>query len=535
MTDHGALGLIAPEKVTKIPVGPQTVADLIDTFDDPGREGIVGLSRRLSYADLRSEADAAAAALLALGLKPGDRVAASGAGDLPLILAFLACQRAGLVYVGMNIALAAAEKLFQVETTAARIVLADTAALDDLRDSCPKGTRLIALDGDDPDSWTSRIAAHRGAARPDVVIDPHAPAAIAFTSGTTGRPKGAVHSQHNMMCIANAGHALIGKGNWQPGLRRAVPLPLTILNIMVYGVVDALAGGGTFVCFPRNDIKSITDRIVSEKVETLGLAPAQLYDLVTLPGLTGAPLGSLKYVWCGGSYVSTEIKSAFRRIYGCEVVEDYGLTEAPTSIVAGRIDEAAPQGAAGRPHPHLEVRSIAPDGVLLPEGEIGEIGIRAVQDGPWAGVYTPMLGYWMNAEASAATIRNGWLMTGDLGVLNDGWISIVGRTKDIIVRGGANIYPAEVERVLLADDRVADAVLVGLPDPRLGEIAAAFVEVADGTDRTDLRSALEGRCRAQLALYKVPERWYVVTEIPRNQMRKPMKADLLVADRIELA
>ena len=126
-------------------------------------------------------------------------------------------------------------------------------------------------------------------------------------------------------------------------------------------------------------------------------------------------------------------------------------------------------------------------------------------------------------------------MTGDLGVMKDGWMSIVGRTKNMVVRRGSNIYPPEVERVLLADDRLCDVALVGSPDSRRGEIAAAFIEMADGTDREGLRAKLERRCRDQLALYKVPERWYVVKEIPRNQMRKPIKSDLLAAERDALA
>ncbi|MGR3425148.1 MAG: class I adenylate-forming enzyme family protein [Sagittula sp.] len=533
MTDFTSLGLIAPQTRRPIPGGPESVADLLDVPSDPDRDCIVGMTRTLSYADTTRKADAAAAALLALGLEPGDRVAATGASDAGLVIAFLACMRAGLVWVGMNVALSPAEKAYQVETTGARLVLADGAELGALAEHL-KGATLIALDGAGPGDWPALVRAQDGATRPAIAIDPHAPAAIAFTSGTTGRPKGAVHSQHNMMCIARAGHALIGTGNWTPGLRRAVPLPFTILNIMIYGVVDAMAGGGTLVCFARNDIKSIHRRIASERVEALGLAPAQLYDLVLGPDTGSARLGSLKYVWCGGSYVPVEIKDAFRRIYGCEVVEDYGLTEAPTSIVAGRVDQTAPAGAAGRPHPHLEVRALDAQGRPLADGAVGELAVRATGHGDWAGVFTPMLGYWRNPEATAATIRDGWLLTGDLGRIDDGWLSIVGRSKDIIVRGGANIYPAEVERVLRADKRLLDVVLVGMPDPRLGEIAAAFLELPADLPRQGLRAELEERCRAALAQYKVPERWFVVSSIPRNQMRKPLKADLMNAPRESL-
>lgn len=529
------LGLKTPDKKVPLPHGPQSIADLISTYGDPHCDCIVGEHRTLSYSQTEAETNAAAAAFATLGLRAGDRIAATGPGDVELVIAFLASQRAGLVWVGMNQHLSPQEKAFQVETTDAKLVLADRGTADALRPLVPEDTILLTLDGTEAEDWPALVEQNAGASRPSVTIDPYAPAAIAFTSGTTGTPKGAVHSQHNMMTVSVAGHALIGSGNWTPGLRRAVPLPLTILNAMIYGIVNAMAGGGTLICFARNDIKSVAPRIVDTGAEALGLATTQMYDLVTRPELKTAPIGEVRFAWGGGNYVPGDLKSAFRELYGSELIEDFGLTEAPTSIACGRADTPVPEGAVGRAHPHLEIAALSDEAKPLPAGDVGEIGVRAVQTGPWAHVYTPTLGYWKNPQATDQILRNGWLLTGDLGKVDaEGWLSIVGRKKDLIVRGGANIYPAEVERVLKTDARLKDVVLVGLPDERLGEIAAAFIEIDPEDNKNGLRADLERLCLSELAQYKVPERWYRVEAIPRNQMRKPMKPELLKADRTEV-
>lgn len=519
-----------------IPGGPQTIADLVSVYDDGAREAIVGISRRLTCGELEAEIDAAAAAFASLGLCPGDRVAVSGPSDCELIVAFLASQRCGLVWVGMNQVLAAPEKLFQIADCGARVVLADAACLAQIERDLPASVRSMVLDGSGPDDWPALVARHLGATRPDVHIDPFALAAIAYTSGTTGRPKGAMHSQHNMLTVSVACHRLIGTGNWESGLRRIIAIPLTILNGMIYGPVGALVGKGTFVCLDRFDILSVAPRVASESVGMIGTSATTVYDLLHHPQLQGKRLGSLRYVFAGGGFVSEDLKAAFRAIYGCELIEDYGLTEAPTSIVAGRADERAAPGSVGRAHPHLEVAALGADQHPLASGEIGEIAVRAKATGDWANVYTPMLGYWHRPDETADTLKGGWLLTGDLGRIDsEGRVYIVGRKKEIILRGGANVYPAEIERLLRADDRVEDAVVMGLPDERLGEIAAAYLQLrvpADqaATVKTDLMAA----CQAQLARYKVPERWFLVQSIPRNQMRKPIKSELRDGPRTEI-
>jgi acyl-CoA synthetase (AMP-forming)/AMP-acid ligase II len=531
MQSHHTLdahGLVHVGNRTPIPGPLQTVADLISHYDDGHREALVGKSRTLTCQQLEAEVDAAAAAYEALGLKPGDRIAATGPSDCDMAIAFFASQRGGFVWVGLNKSLAGPEKLFVVEDCGARLVLADADALAQMQGQLGTDVRALSIDGAGPQDWPAMAARHRGSVRPAVSIDAFAPAAIAYTSGTTGKPKGAVHSQHNMMTVTLACHQLIGSGNWQRGLRRAVGIPITILNGMIYGPLAALAGQGTCVFLDRLDVASIIPVIESRRVEALGASSTTVFDMMHGAQRQGKPVGSLRWMWAGGSFVAEDLKAEFRAAYGSHLIEDYGLTEAPTSIVSGRADEKAPAGCVGYPHPHLRVRALGPDGAQLPPGEVGEIAVRATDSGSWAGVYTPMLGYWNQPQETAICLQDGWLLTGDLGYLDEqGRVYIAGRKKEVIIRGGANVYPAEIERVLKGHALVEDAVVMGQPDARLGEIVAAYLHLrAPIGEAAAIKDDLIARCKTQLAIYKVPERWLVVGVIPRNQMRKPIKSEL---------
>jgi acyl-CoA synthetase (AMP-forming)/AMP-acid ligase II len=176
--------------------------------------------------------------------------------------------------------------------------------------------------------------------------------------------------------------------------------------------------------------------------------------------------------------------------------------------------------------PHVDVRVVGDDDRELPPGKVGEICVAPRTDGPWAGVYTPMLGYWNRAEATRTALRGGMFHSGDLGVIeHDGCLYFRGRLNDLIIRGGANVYPAEVERVLQEDTRVAGCAVVGKPDDRLGERVVAFVELARGVRVS--ADELRARCEANLARYKVPEQFVFVTELPRNAMGKVQKRALI--------
>jgi len=518
----------------EIPGGWRDVASSLDrsVAARPDAEAIVGRHARYSYAELDAAIDAGAAALRSLGVGAGDRVAACAGNHPDIVVAFFAAQRLGAIWVGINRPLAAPEKAFQLQDSGARVFLADAATLaqiEPLRAGLPDLEHLVDLEPrPEGNAWLHMLAENAGAARPDVAIDPHAPAAIAYTSGTTGHPKGAVHSQHNMVLVAAAGHAGLRGSHWAPDLRRGVTLPLTILNLMILEAVTPLSGGGTSVCMDRADAAGIAEWVRDERIECFTGAPATVYDLLTRPEIDAADLASLKFAASGGANVPDELRSLHEARFGKPLLGGYGLTEAPTAVAGTSVELPFTPGSCGRGFPHLKIAILDPEDRELPPGETGEICVRAAEDGPWANVYTPMLGYWRRPAESEAALRNGWLHTGDVGVMNaEGDIFIRDRLKELIIRGGANVYPAEVERVLVADPRVRDAAVIGRPDPRLGEIVAAFVELAPGVAADEgMRADLAAACRDQLAKYKVPERWTFVDAMPRNAMNKIVKARL---------
>jgi long-chain acyl-CoA synthetase len=486
---------------------PGTIARVLDRAlaDDPDREALVTRSRRLSYAELDRAADRAARALVELGVGTGDRVAVSLPNDADVVVAFHGAMRLGAVWVGVNQALAAPEKRWQLADCAASLFLSDR-ALDDA------GVPVI-----DTDTWRSLVeAADDGPI--DVDVDPYAPAGIAYTSGTTGRPKGAVHSQHNLLL---PGAVLVETRGYGPQLRKGDCFAFTILNMAVLTTLLVSQAGGTSIVMDRIDAEGVAEWIRTERVTTWNGPPALLYSLAHMDQIDPSDLATLDEVWTGGADCPEVIRSAFEAKFGLPVIVSYGLTEAPTVVaIDDRSGRGHAPGASGRPLPHLAVRIVGADGETLPAGETGDIRVGAADDR-----YTPMLGYWERAEASDEALAGGELHTGDIGLLDEvGRLHVRDRKSLVILRGGANVYPAEVERVLLEHPAVASGAVLGVPDERLGQRVAAVIVSAVGSDLDvdDLRAFL----LANLARYKVPEQIAVVDALPRNAMGKIVRTEL---------
>ena len=490
----------------------------------PDAEALVDRWRRFTYREFLVEIEAAAAALWALGVRPGDRVAASGVNGGDLVIAFFASQRIGALWVGINRPLAPPEKAFQLLDSGASVFLADRAfveQIEPLRDGLPELRSIVDMQPDDPDNaWRALVAKQSAAAAPALELDPYAPAAIAYTSGTTGRPKGAVHNQHNMMVIAATFHAGLRGTYWRPTLRKGTALPLTILNCLILDAVTPLTGGGTVVCVDRADALGIAEWVKAERIQTFTAAPTTMFDLLTRPEINADDLASLEFAGSGGSTVSDELRRLYHERFGRHLIGGYGLTEAPTSVAGQTIPPV--RGSCGRMFEHIEAAILDSEDHELPAGEIGEIAVRGARGGDWAGVFTPMLGYWRKPEETAKALRNGWLHTGDVGSMDaEGNLFITDRLKDLIIRGGANIYPAEIERVLDDDPRVRSVAVIGQPDERLGEVVHAVVELLPGVKGDEaLIDEFKAACLRELARYKVPERWSFVDEMPRNAMNK---------------
>jgi len=485
---------------------PASVAHVFDRAlaDDPRREALVTRTQRLSYGELDRLANQAANALRAMGIGPGDRVAASWPNEADVVVAFHGAMRLGAVWVGVNRALAPPEKQYLLDDSGAAVLLTDDALPD---------THVPVVSSAD---WSAAVSA--ASAEPaGIAVDPHAPAGIAYTSGTTGHPKGAVHSQHNLL---TPGAVVVESRGYDALLRKGDCFPFTVLNMAVLTTLLVSQAGGCSIVMDRIDAEGVAEWIRNERVTTWNGPPALLHSLATNDAVAASDLASLTEVWTGGADCPEAIRSMFEAKFGLPVLATYGLSEAPTVVAIDPRDGAHMAGSSGRVLPHLAVRIRGADGVEVATGETGEICV-----GPADDRYRLMLGYWGRPEATEETLAGGELHTGDLGFLDpEGNLHLRDRKSLVIIRGAANVYPAEVERVLLTAPGVVACAVIGVPDERLGERVLALVESPPGTVLDE--DAVREHCLANLAKYKVPERFVVVEGFPRNAMGKIIRKDL---------
>lgn len=472
---------------------------------EPERPALLAPDATLTYAQLDEAAAVAVGALQDLGLRPGDRLGVSLPNDSRIVVLFHAAMRLGAVWVGVSRALAAAEQRALLDDCGARVAVG---CHDGVGDTA--GRKVVS-----EELWAETVASAR--AVKTAPADPYAPAAIAYTSGTTGRPKGVVHTQHNLVV---PGAVLAASRGYDDSLRKADSLPMTILNMLVLSTLLTSQAGGTAVISDHRHARTIAEWLRDTGANVWNGVPPILHDMAQDRAVAAEDLDGLVEVWSGGDNLSEQIRSAFTRKFRPPLVATYGLTEAPTVVSSeDRHAEHVPR-CSGRVLPHLRVEAYGPDDVALPPGQLGELCVSASQEGPHAGVYQPMLGYWNDSAATAETLGNGVLHTGDVGTVSeDGLVFVHDRQKLVIVRGGANVYPAEVERVIQTFPGVAASAVVGMPDDRLGSRVGAIVQADAGTaiETTEL----ERHCLVELARYKVPERWEVVSrELPRNPMGK---------------
>ncbi|MGN2639916.1 class I adenylate-forming enzyme family protein [Nocardia takedensis] len=477
---------------------PRPIARVLDAALAARRDSpaVVATSGTWTYADLDEQAGRAAGALWALGVRPGDRVAACLPNDLAIVAAFHGAQRIGAIWAGIGEALAPAEQQYLHDLCAPAALLTGPR----WQGNSPRAV--------DPGRWTDLL--DRADPAPEIAHDIDAPAGIGFTSGTSGRPKAVVHSQRNLLL---PGAVTVATRGWGPDLRRGDSFPMTILNMMALSTLTTAQAGGCAVIMDRRDVAGVAEWIAAHRVTVWNGAPAQLYDLARLPG---ADLGSLREVWSGGADTSEAIRTAFAAAHGVVPRATYGLSEAPTVVAMDPPGDAWTPGGSGRVQPQFHVAAYDDDGRALPPGELGELRLRAADTGPWAGLWRPCLGYW--SDGAVTPPEPGPFATGDIGTVDAGGeLAVLDRKKLVIIRGGANVYPLEVERVLAGHPDVARVAVFPVPDERLGQKVAAVIE---SPRETPDFAALAALCRRELAGYKVPEIWTRVAALPLNAMGK---------------
>lgn len=506
-------GLVDRPPPRPYPFGPTSIATLLDEplADHPDKLALIDDDRTWTYAELDEAIDTTVAALMAIGVGPGSRVAWTLPNCAELPIGFLATQRLGALWLGINQPLAPPEKQFLLDDAEVTHYIATEPVLE-------------AVNGDiqlvRPDEWLDTVAA-ASPTRPDVEIDVHGPAAMAYTSGTTGRPKGVVHSQHNLVW---PGLVTLLTHPVTPDERQGTPLAHTILNMLVLGTISALARRSTGVVLHSGRAQDFAADVARFGITRTTIVPTIAHDLVYRDGIDPALLATLDFVVLGGASTPAPTRRAFAEKFGFRAVAGYGLSEAPTGVVRESLDEPISDLAAGYPMEPFETAIADDSGAVVGPGIEGEICIRATSSGEWAGCWSPMLGYWRRPEATAKALAGDMLHTGDVGTLDDnGCLAISGRHSELILRGGANVYPAEVELALGLHPHVDEVAVYGVPDERLGQrVAAAIVSTHAEPDLDSIRE----HAAAHLAAYKIPERIEVLDALPRNSMGKVVKGEL---------
>ncbi|MEU2656739.1 FadD3 family acyl-CoA ligase [Streptomyces sp. NPDC007325] len=489
------------------------------------REAVADGRTRVSYAELAARVERSAAACLAAGVRTGDRVAVWAPNSLDWIVAALGAVTAGAVLVPLNTRFKGTEAADVLARSRARLLFVTgtflgTSYVASLRRAgvpLPDLERVVVLGDTAPDEaeWTTwkaflaegdRIPAARVRARADA-IDPHSPSDIVYTSGTTGRPKGAVISHAQTLRCYEEWAALAGLAE---GDRYLVVNPFFHTFGYKAGVLACLMRGAVIVPQPVFTVDTVLANIAAERISVLPGPPTLHQSLLDHPARTAHDLSSLRLVVTGAAVVPLLLVERLRSELGIgTVLTAYGLSEASGLVTMCRRDDPDETIAttSGRAVPGTEVRLSAS----------GEVLVRG---------HNVMRGYFEDEEATAAAIdADGWLRTGDVGVLDEaGNLRITDRLKDMFIVGGFNAYPAEIEQLLGLHPDIADVAVVGIPDPRLGEVGKAFAVRRPGARVT--ADDLIAWSRREMANYKVPRQVEFVTELPRNASGKVVKGEL---------
>jgi long-chain acyl-CoA synthetase len=479
----------------------------------PDRTALVVGDRSWRYGELDRLAGAVAGGLAGLGLRAGERVALHLPNGPEFVVAYYACQKAGLVALSLNVASAPEELRFILaDAAAAAVITADAvAARLPARAELPALRHLVRAGaaGAGEVDFRALQAGPPLAARPG---PPDETAAILYTSATTGRPKGVMLTRANVASNVAETVRQLGMTAADVGL---CALPLFHCFGQNFIMNALVAAGARLVLQERFVPEAFLDALAAQRVSLCYGVPT-MYILLLARGLDGRDLSALRLCFSAAASLPGEVEREWQARTGHVIHQGYGLTE--TSPFASYNHAVAHRpGSIGTPIPGVEMRIVDPaTGRDLPDGELGEIWIR----GP-----NVMKGYFGDPAATAAAIQDGWFRSGDIGRRDaDGYFYVVDRVKDMINVAGFKVFPREVEEVLFQHPSVREAAVVGLPDPVRGEVVRAVVVLADG--QAPDPGALEALCRERLASYKVPVRFDFVPALPKNPTGKILKKEL---------
>jgi long-chain acyl-CoA synthetase len=453
----------------------------------------------LTNAQLLTRVRAAARHLSDLGIGSGDVVAVALTNRIEFVLLLFAAWRLGAVVTPVNPSLTDGEVARQLHDSGARLIVVEDG-------SAVAGVATLAVD----DLYSEGMGPD-----PAPYLDPSALALLIYTSGTTGVPKGVMLAHSNIDAMTDMACQWLEVG---PADRCLLILPLFHVFGIMINVLTPLRAGGSVAIADRFDPKTFFDFVEQERPTYFSAVPTIYNMLDALPAGVRPVTSSLRYGLCGAAPASPELLTRFEARFGIRLIEGYGLSEGTCVSTINPL--AAPRlGSVGRPLPGQEIRIIDEVGTALEPGTIGEVIVRG---------RNVMSGYLGRPEETAKTIVDGWLHTGDVGYLDaDGYLFLVARLKEMIIRGGENIYPKEIEDVLTADPSILEAAVIGVPDDKWGEVVVAYVQPRAGVSVDP--ATLTALTEQHLSGYKRPNSFFVIDAIPKNAVGKIDKVSLRAA------
>ncbi|MDP1554912.1 MAG: class I adenylate-forming enzyme family protein [Hyphomonas sp.] len=516
---------------------PASVREIwLSTAQFAERPYLIYGDERLTYAQSHAQVNAIAAWLFAQGVKPGDRVAVAMRNYPEWMLIYWACVSTGIAAVGMNAWWTAEEMAYGLEDSAPKVLFLDAERLVRLqeRPELARQQRLVGVRMPSSvlgvTSWSEVIA--QGGAMPDVVVDPDSDACIFYTSGTTGAPKGAQLTHRG--CVANLFNMMYAGASSALAMQRATgleppatpPVPVTLITTPLFhvtanncGAYAATAAGGALVLMYRWDAGEALRLIARERVSGMSGVPVMARELINHPDFATTDTSSLLALAGGGAQVPPDLVHKIEaKVATARPGTGYGMTETCGIItsISGDFFVDKPD-SAGPAMPNFEVKCVDDDGKTVPPGQVGEL---------WVKGSSVIKGYINRPDATASSITDGWLHTGDIARIDEhGFIFIVDRKKDMVLRGGENVYCAEVEAVIYRHSAIAECCVFGVPDERLGEEVGVAIVLKAGESLTD--AALREHCAAIMAKHKIPRYvWFQDEALPRNASGKFLKREL---------
>ncbi|OBB40533.1 long-chain-fatty-acid--CoA ligase [Mycobacterium sp. 852002-51961_SCH5331710] len=493
-----------------------TVADIARVFgtERPDATALIAGERTATFAELDARSNRVAQALRAAGVGFGDRVAFIEKNGIEFFEVACALSKLGAVVVPVNWRLAPPEMLHIIDDSGARVVIVGTEFFGHVEAIEDRLTATLVAVGAHPrwpafGEWTANYPAED----PCVTTQPDDLAFLMYTSGTTGSPKGVMLTNDNYFCKATG---IADKWRFDADSVSLAVMPMFHMAGSGWAFVGLCEGARTVV-LRDVDPAAVLDAVARHGITNMLLVPVVIQRLLNTPGVEVTDFSALRAIVYGASPITDDVLVRALERFDCDLLQVYGQTETTGSIT--QLDRHDPEllRSCGKPFPWVEVRIVDDDGRDVPTGTVGELWTRSRQN---------MRGYWNNSAATAATITpDGWLKTGDAGYVDrEGYVYLHDRVKDMIVSGGENVYPTEIENVLMTHPDVADVAVIGVPDPAWGEAVKAIVVPA--ADSSPGEADLIAYARRRLAGFKLPKSVSFADDLPRTPSGKILKRAL---------